>query len=202
VDPAAMADDDFTPTADEWTVDDALHHLTRVAKDRLPVDQAIYELLEALRAGRVPAIRKFFVDGVPANIIPIAASLWQHRLELIIVEGRLEVLQHPLGAVLGGSGITRASGVFLPPRTIREIWPPRQTGSPRQRLNTKTWLQAEFERRRAAGDIPSGHGAFTRFTEKLAERMAEAAKAGKVTRAIGARRIETVLNELKLWPIQ
>jgi hypothetical protein len=67
-----MADDDFTPTADEWTVDDALHHLTRVAKDRLPVDQAIYELLEALRAGRVPAIRKFFVDGVPriSSLLP------------------------------------------------------------------------------------------------------------------------------------
>jgi hypothetical protein len=197
-----MAANHYIPADDEWSVDDAFHHLTRIAEKRLPTEQAIYELHESLCAGRVPAIRKFFVDGGPPNIVPIKASLWRHWLILDVVDGRLVVLQRPPSGVLGGGVNMIASGVFLSARTVRELWRPRPTISPRQCLNTKTWLKTAVERRHTVGDIPSGRGAITKFSQRLAEEMAEAARTGDVTRALSSRRIEALLHELNLWPIQ
>jgi hypothetical protein len=203
MDAVAMANNHYIPADDEWTADDAFHHLTRIAEKRQPAEQAIYDLHESLCAGRVPAIRKFFVDGAPPNIVPIRASLWRHQLDLVIVEGRLVVLQRPPSGVLGGGVNVIASDVFLSARTVKELWPPLPTISPRQCLNTKTWLRAAVERRRAAGDIPGGHhGALTEFTEQLAKEMAGAVKAERVARALKPRSIETLLHKLKLWPIQ
>jgi hypothetical protein len=198
-----MTGNDPTPGDEWWTADDAFHYLTRVAKDRLPADEAIDQLTKKLLAGRVRAIRKFFVDGAPPNVVEIAASRWRHQLELIIVDGCLEVLQRPPSGGLLGAGVSRrASGVFLLARDIERRWPRRSTAATANAApaDTKTWLAVEVGRRQAAGDIPSGHGALTKFTEQIAKEMAEAMKARKAARALNARRIETLLHELELWP--
>ena len=64
----------------------------------------------------------------------------------------------------------------------------------------KKWLTDEVKRSREENEIPTGRGALTKFTQQLAKRMVEANKAGEVTHAIKARRIETVLHSIDLWP--
>jgi len=190
----AKANNDPIPASDEWDADTAFRYWARAGG--LQDDLAIYELLEALRARRVQAIRKFSVEGAPANIIPIAPSLWRHQYDLVLVDGRLVAVERPPPGLLGGGVNRRISGVFLSARDIIE----RLVRRPRP--DPKTWLRAKVERRRAAGDIPSGRGAFTQFTRQLAESMVEAVEAGEVKRPIVARRIEILLRQLGLWPIQ
>jgi hypothetical protein len=67
-------------------------------------------------------------------------------------------------------------------------------------LSVNDWLFAEVGRRKEAGDIPTGRGAPTAFSEQLAAKMVEDARAGKCSRAISAKSIRARLYDQKLWP--
>lgn len=72
---------------------------------------------------------------------------------------------------------------------------PPVTHQPKQ-LKTKPWIIATVGRRRAADDIPIS---ITEFSTQLADEMIEAMRVGDAANAVGARRIEAVLRELKLF---
>jgi hypothetical protein len=196
MDPAVMAIHDPIPAADEWTADDAFRHLTRVAKDRRPADQAIYELTESLLAGRVQAIRRYFVDGAPANIVPIPASLWRHRLVLNVDnEGRLVVLERPPSGVLGGGVSQTASGVFLSARDVECIWkrpstatiadatPTGAKAAASNRVSTAAWCAAEAKLLKDAGEIHEGMR-ITEVAKLLEQRLGAAADIDKSRRRV------------------
>lgn len=66
--------------------------------------------------------------------------------------------------------------------------------------DSKTWITNAFQRMEQANEIPTGRGAITRLSLELKRQMAKALKTGGCTRELSARRIETVLRELKLFP--
>jgi hypothetical protein len=93
----AMAADDFTPTADEWTVDKAFQYLHVIG---LPNELAIYQLLEALRAGRLRMTARIFADGIFHGREIVKTSYWYHDLDLVIDDGHALVRAHgPIGGL-------------------------------------------------------------------------------------------------------
>jgi hypothetical protein len=192
MDPMAKAANQYTTAEDVWTVDDAFRYLTRVIgkQDNL----AIYELTENLLAGRLRINAEHFADGRLRGAGTVPATFWRDHLTLHVVEGRAEV--RPLRALERGE-----NHYTLSARDIRVLWPapPSAGTSAFEPRDIKKWLTDEVVRRRTANDIPTGRGALTKFSQQLAERMVEANKAGEVTHAVKARRIETVLYEIGLW---
>jgi hypothetical protein len=189
----AKATNQYTTAQDVWTVDDAFRYLTRVISKQ--DDLAIYELTESLLAGRLRMTAGHFVDGALKSEGIVRATFWRD-LTLHVTEGKAEV--RPLRAALEPGEYHYT----LSARDVRMLWPaPPSVGTAAfEPRDIKKWLTDEVGRRRTANDIPTGRGALTKFSQQLANRMIEANKAGEVKHAIGARRIETVLHDIDLWP--
>lgn len=130
----------------EWAIDEAFRYLTRVIGRQ--DDLAIYELTEGLLAGRLQMKVEHFVDGTLKGTGVVPASWWRGQLVLHAAEGQIEV--RPLVALESGEYQYALLGVEL-------LWPRPATGTTvNNAKSTKTWVVAEVERLKTAGEIRKG----------------------------------------------
>jgi hypothetical protein len=159
----AKAGSKHTPPqgADEHTIDDAFQYLTRVVG--LQDNLAIYELTEALLAGRLAATGRHFVDGRLSGQGEVKPFFWRADLTLEIAEGRARVL--PLKALESGE-----YEYLLPAKTVRMLWPlgsapskeqPRRSGAGRKPEYEWDAMHAEALRRIEADGRPDNISEFT-----------------------------------------
>jgi hypothetical protein len=159
----AKAGSKHTPPqgADEYTIDDAFQYLTRVAG--LQDNLAIYELTEALLAGRLAATCRHFVDGRLSGQGEVKPYFWRADLTLEVAEGRARVL--PLRALESGE-----YGYRLPAKTVRMLWPsgfapskeqPGRSGAGRKPEYDWDAMHAEALRRIDADGRPDNISKFT-----------------------------------------
>jgi hypothetical protein len=78
---------------------------------------------------------------------------------------------------------------------------PKLAGAPTNAvpLSVNKWLFDEIERRKLAGDIPTGRGSPTLFSKQLEIQMAEDVRTGKCSRALKASSIRVRLYDQGLY---
>ncbi len=128
------------------------------------------------------------------------AEFWQVWREVKpgIRIGQLEIFWSESWARRNGQYGYAAYRIELAKTDLDRLLPSgaEQTFSPVQKKSPRSWLVDEVGQRRAAGNVPEGRGALTRFSRQLAEQMA---KAVDVTHPLASRSIENRLREFELW---
>ena len=178
----AQAVEQYTPTYN-WSLDEAFRHLTRSV--RLPDSDALYEM-EQLRV----EVQKY-IDGKPRG-----DPLYRHKdfsLFIRVVRGHRWVVLE---------GLVWDSRCRVAEQDVRAIRPApsavqsshKTVASP---LKPKVWLPLEHERRKQQNNIPKD---ITTYTQQLHEAAVEAVGQRQLTNAPSARRLETLLHDLDLFP--
>jgi hypothetical protein len=169
----AEATEQYRPICN-WSLDEAFRHLTRSV--RLSDSEALYEL-EQLRV----EVQKY-IDGKPQG-----HPYYLHN------NFRLHVCDHRWVIVEGLQGSD--SRCRVAEQDVRAIQPAPSAGQPP--LKPVKWLPLEHRRRQRLNDIPKD---ITTYTQQLHETAVEAVGLRRLTHAPTARRIETLLHELDLFP--
>ena len=169
----AQAAEHLTPTYN-WSLHEAFRHLIRSV--RLSDSDALYEM-EQLRV----EVQKY-IDGKP-----------QRDPHYLHNNFRLHVRDHRWVIVEGLEGSD--SRCRVAEQDVRAIQPVPSAGQPP--LKPARWLPLEHRRRQRLNDIPKD---ITTYTQQLHVTAVEAVGQGRLTNAPSARRLETLLHDLDLFP--
>jgi hypothetical protein len=215
------------PTLVDWPLlSDVLRHV--VALVRKPEADIRWEILEAMRSGSLPHLVEHTIRYLPRRAdasnskLPPTEVTYNRPVpsEMLVRGGRgglgsLHIdWQNSRGTRRAGAtwARIRLEGIRCSRERMLVLWPTSagsaaQTETPEEStptglpgaLGTTEWLGQEVARRKAAGNIPTGHGAKKRFSEQLETQMDKAFRKGNVLKALSAGRISNLLTECGFW---
>ena len=190
-------------------LDDLLRYLTEdLGYEKYP---ALWKMEECLWAGQFsPVKRQLYLDGKPKDDAVVLDRVY-------FVDKRLDLnsrdwvrIVPPIGFEWGDYRYTVAEQV------VRRVLPHHPQTAPDQQeaagcpsavqpshqpvaapLKPKAWLPLEHKRRQQLNDIPKE---ITTYTQQLHEAAVEAVGQRRLTNAPTARRLETLLHDLGLFP--
>lgn len=152
----------------------------RIDAARPEANNALSLLLDAWNGSRLVAKGRADPLAAPVTIPAPAATGWRLR----IVD--------PDRSVIAAPGMDRKSIFDL------RFWPAAQLkiSAKQTPVRPKAWLPDEVKRRRELNDIPT---TITEFSRELKTEMATAVSKGVVSHNVGARHIEHLLRQQKLF---
>jgi hypothetical protein len=207
-----------------WTLEDLLEYLT-LAPFRYEIDVALHEMERYISTGELPVIVDHYFDGELQSyeIYPFAFHT-KYTLVFDFSTQQVRIVRRgPRGAYQWG--FVRGDSGRVTKQDALRVWPPRPPASqsaPRQLedkteaaerpsagqsshqtvaspLKPKAWLPIEHKRRQQLTDIPIPKD-ITTYTQQLHNAAVEAVGQRQLTNAPSARRLETLLHDLDLFP--
>jgi hypothetical protein len=187
----AKAAADYTPTDDEWTVDDAFRYLTRAICRR--DDHAIYDLTEKVLTGELPITASRFVNGTLISTGTVPAPFWREYFVLHVIKGKAEVR-----AIKALEWKWDEYRFTLSSRDIKLFWPPPEITE--EVKTVEDWAKIEVTHLRVGNRSISK----TDLARLLEKRLKDTVKSNPHShlRTVGWEYIRNSATAWGIWPLK